>query len=169
MHQTPDLEAAMVRAIEDLYQIDVSTGLRIYNPDGQRVVDITELLEITHAETHSDCRADRSGFTENGGARDEAPQDHVERARGDGAARARGGARARTPVEDHPEGARVNGPDFKPRLNALPRELRRRSQSTTRLRRSITADAQQLVELEGALDSADRLLRLLCRQLEERQ
>jgi hypothetical protein len=34
MHQTPDLEAAMTRAIEDLYPIDASTGLRIYNPDG---------------------------------------------------------------------------------------------------------------------------------------
>ena len=31
-------------------RIDASTGLRSYNPEGQRVVEVTELLEITHAE-----------------------------------------------------------------------------------------------------------------------
>lgn len=159
----------MARAIEDLYPIDAATGLRIYNPDGQRVVDITELLEITHAETHSDCRADRSGPTESRGASDEAPQDNAKRSRGDGVARARGGTRARTAVEGHPEGVAVRDRDLKHRLDALARTLRRLSHATTRLRRSIAADAQQLVELEGALDGVVRLLRLLCRQLEERR
>jgi hypothetical protein len=38
MRQTPDLEvrleAAMTRAIEELYSLDSETGLRIYNPEG---------------------------------------------------------------------------------------------------------------------------------------
>jgi hypothetical protein len=169
MPQTPDLEAAMARVIEDLYPIDATTGLRIYNPDGQRVVDITELVEITHAETHSDCCADRSGSTEGGGAGDEAPEDHAERTRGDGAACAGGEARAGTAVEGPPEGAAVRDRDLTHRLEPLARKLNRLSHATTRLRRSITADAQLLVELEGALDAVVRLLRLLSRRREERR
>jgi hypothetical protein len=63
----------------------------------------------------------------------------------------------------------VRDRDLKHRLAVLARRLRRLSHATTRLRRSIAADAQELVELEGALDAVVRLLRLLCRQLEGRR
>lgn len=59
--------------------------------------------------------------------------------------------------------------DLPPQLDALAKKLARLSLATTRLRRSITADAQQLVELEGALDAIVRLLRLLHRQREARR
>src|SRR5262245_57994694 len=107
MREAPDLEAAMTRAIEDLYPTDASTGLRIYNPDGQRVVDITEPLEITYVETYSDRGEDRSGPPENRGTRDEAPQDDAQRPRRGGVARPPRRVRVGTAFEGHPEGAAV--------------------------------------------------------------
>jgi hypothetical protein len=56
------------------------------------------------------------------------------------------------------------------RLDALARTLPRLLHATTRLRRSIAADAQLLVGLEGgALDALVRPLRLWRQQLEGRR
>lgn len=173
MRQTPDLEvrleAAMMRAIEELYPLDSETGLRIYNPEGLRVVNIKQLLEITDDETHSDCRADRTRPAEGHCAHSEAPQDDVERRCRDGAPRVRRRPHAGERAEGQPEEASVTDPDLNQRLDALARTLRRIARATTRLRRSVAADAQQLVDLEGAVDVALGSLRSLQRQIGEQR
>jgi len=91
------LDALIVRASEALYPIDATTGLRVYNPEGVFVVNINELLETNHDEENSDRRSDRSGPAEGRGPRNEAEEDHLERAHRGGAEAAprRAGARGR--------------------------------------------------------------------------
>jgi hypothetical protein len=55
--------------------------------------------------------------------------------------------------------------DLRCRLDALAKTLRLISRSTTRPGRSVTVDAQQLVDLEGA--AAFRSLRALRQQIKE--
>jgi hypothetical protein len=47
--------------------------------------------------------------------------------------------------------------------------MREIARATTRLRRSLAADAQQLVDLEAAVGAAERLLRVVQRRAEERR
>lgn len=159
----------MARAIEALSPIDAETGLRLYNPDGIRVVNISELLEITHDETHPDRGPNRARPAEGRGSCCEAEQDDLERPRGDGAPRVPRRPRTRERVDGEHEGAPVRNCDLKWRLDTLARTLRGISRSTTRLRRFVTADAQQLVDLEGAVDAAIRSLRSLQRRTQEKR
>lgn len=96
-------------------------------------------------------------------------QDHVEHACRDRASGVRRRSHFRTTGEGRPEGTAVRDRDLPPQLDALAKKLASLSLATTRLRRSITEDAQQLVELQGALDAIVRLLRLLRRQREARR
>ena len=168
MRPAPDLEAAMTRAIEELYPID-ETGLRVYNPDGVRVVNISELLEITHDETYPDRRPDRAGSAESHGSCDEAQQDDAERPRGDSAARAPGRVCAGSCVQDQVERTSVTNRELPEQIDAVATTVRAISRATTRLRRSVAADAEELVDLERIVDGTVRTLRDLQQQIKERR
>jgi hypothetical protein len=57
--------------------------------------------------------------------------------------------------------------DLRRRLDALATTVRLIARSTTGLRRSLTADAQPLVDLEGAVDAAIRSRRSLQRSIQQ--
>ena len=62
----------------------------------------------------------------------------------------------------------MSTPDRARQLDALAKALRHIARETTTLRRSVSADAQRLLELEGAIDAAVRSLRRLQRHTPER-
>ena len=159
------LDRALVRAIDALYPVDPQTGVRVYNPEGVRATDTNERLERTDDQTDPDRRPHRPRPAEEDGSPHQAAEDHVERMRRSRTARARGGLRTGH-GDGQSEDVVVTTRELAEQLNTFAIGLKRISREVTTLRRSVTADAQRLVLLEGAVDAGVRVLRHLQRQIQ---
>jgi len=114
-----------------LYPIDATTGLRVFNPDGVRIVNINDLLETHHDETDSNCGAHRSRPAAGSGSRHETEQNHVERARRHGAARVPRPLDGAHVAKGRGERAPMTNRALARRLNTLAKELRLVARATT--------------------------------------